>query len=88
MIKNEHIQKAEEEYEYLTGDAEKRRLAELREKYIRDDAAAKISMERYGVKKGVKKEKKEIAKKMLAKGMDIKVIMEITELTEEEIKKL
>ena len=84
MCDNENIKKAEKELEYLTGDEEIRRLAYLREKAIRDEAAAMKKAKREG-----KEEKnKENAKKMLIKGIDIKIISEITELTEEEIKKL
>ena len=92
MIKNEHVQKAEKEYEYLTGDAAKRRIAYLREKKIRDEASglemATIIGKKEGIKEGKKENQIEIAKKMLAKQMDIKEIAEITELTEEDIKKL
>ena len=38
-MKNEKIQKAEDELEYLTGDEATRRIAELREKAIRDELA-------------------------------------------------
>ena len=38
-----------------------------------------------GINKGKKQEKKDIAKKMKEKGVNIKLIQEITELTEEEI---
>ena len=41
-----------------------------------------------GINKGKKQEKKDIAKKMKEKGVNIKLIQEITELTEEEIKLL
>ena len=37
MKENEEIRKAQEELEYLTGDEEEKRLAELREKVIRDE---------------------------------------------------
>ena len=37
MRKNKEIKKAQEEYEYLTGDEEERRIAFLREKAIRDE---------------------------------------------------
>ena len=37
MSKNKEIKKAQEEYEYLTGDEEERRIAFLREKAIRDE---------------------------------------------------
>ena len=37
MEKNKEIKKAQEELEYLSGDEEARRIAELREKAIRDE---------------------------------------------------
>ena len=40
------------------------------------------------INKGIKQEKNEIAKNMLSKNMDIKLISEITGLTEEEINSL
>ena len=62
MSKNKEIKKAQEEYEYLTGDEEERRIAFLREKAIRDensifDAGKDIgfkSGEEHGIKKGKK----------------------------------
>ena len=100
MIDNKLVQKAEDEFEYLTGDAETRRLAELREKAIRDEAAGLKSARRkgieegiqqgiqQGIEKGIEKQKIETAKKMLAKNISIDIIMEVTELTKEEIEKL
>lgn len=44
--------------------------------------------EKNGEKSGEKKKQLEIAKRMLKKGKDIKEIIELTELTEEEIKKI
>lgn len=84
MIDNKYIQKAEDEFEYLTGDAAERRLAELREKAIRDETAGLISAER----KGMQKEKRQTAKKMLAEKIDIDVIIRVTGLTKEEVDKL
>ncbi|WP_156291316.1 hypothetical protein [Oceanobacillus salinisoli] len=37
---------------------------------------------------GVREGKQEIAKKMLKRGMDIELIIEITELSKEEVKRL
>ena len=92
MIDNEFVQKAEDEFEYLTGDEATRRLAELREKAIRDETAGLISARRKGIEegmeKGIKDGKKEVAKKMLAKNIDINTIIEVTELTKEEIENL
>ena len=84
MIDNKYIQQAEDEFEYLTGDAAERRLAQLREKAIRDEAANLKCATRKGIEQG----KKEVAKKMLAEKIDIELIMKITELTKEEIEKL
>ena len=63
MSKNKEIKKAQEEYEYLTGDEEERRIAFLREKAIRDensifDAGKDIGFKR-GEEHGIKKGKKE-----------------------------
>ena len=88
MIKNKYIKKAEKELEYLSGDAETRRLAELREKAIRDELAAIAKARREGKEEGIQKGKIEIVKRMLAKKIDIKSIIEVTGLDEEEIKKL
>lgn len=92
MIENEYVKKAEEELEYLSGDAAERRLAELREKAIRDEAAAMAGATRRGIEKGIEQGKEEekfqIAKKMLEKKIDITVISEVTGLTKEEIENL
>ena len=96
MIDNKYIQQAEDEFEYLTGDAAERRLAQLREKAIRDEAANLKCARRkgieegiqQGIEKGIEKQKIETAKKMLAEKIDIELIMKITELTKEEIEKL
>lgn len=84
MKENKEIKKANEEYEYLTGDEAERRLAYLRDKAIRDEnnmiAGAKIE--------GSKEKEIEIAKKLLAKNMSCEEIVEITGLTKEDIEKL
>ena len=80
MKENEEIRKAQEELEYLTGDEEERRLAELREKAIRDEAT-NIAGER-------KEEAKEIAKRLKQMGIEIEDIQEATGLTKEEIENL
>lgn len=80
MKENEEIRKAQEELEYLTGDEEERRLAELREKAIRDEAT-NIAGER-------KEEAKEIAKRLKKMEIEIEDIQEATGLTKEEIENL
>ena len=68
MSKNEYVRKAQEEFEYLTGDEETRRLAYLRDKAIRDEADAIGTARRKGIeegkKEGIEYEKNEIARKM------------------------
>ena len=96
MIDNKYIQQAEDEFEYLTGDAETRRLAELREKAIRDETAGLNSARKKGIEegiqkgieKGIEKTQNKIAKKMLAENINIELIIKITGLTKEEIEKL
>ena len=100
MSNNKYVKKAEKELEYLTGDDETRRLAYLREKAIRDEAAALTKARREGIAEGLsqgisqgisqgqKNEKLQIARKMLAEKIDINTIIKITELTKEEIEKL
>ena len=50
MNQNEKIKRANEEYEYLTGDEAVKRREELRNRAIRDEAAAL----RCGIKRGEK----------------------------------
>ena len=94
------IKKAQERYEELKRDKHEMELAELREKYILDqnslietgynhgkeDGLAEGLAE--GLATGTSNGRRLDAKKMLEKGMDIKTISEITELSEEEIEKL
>ena len=86
------IKKAEEELEYLSGDEETRRLAELREKAIRDELAAIAQARDEGKSEGIIEGESQntikIAKKMLEKQIDIDLIMEITGLTKEDVKNI
>mgnify|MGYP002612220408 CR=1 FL=1 len=50
--KNDKLKKARIEMNYLTGEAETRRLAELREKWEMDEIAVKKNAERIGRKEG------------------------------------
>ena len=75
--KNKVIKEAKKEVEYLTGDEEVKRLAELREKWEMD-RNSEIGQAR-------KEEKLEIAKSMLKDGMDLEIVMKYTGLTKEEV---
>ena len=92
MVDNKYVKKAEKELEYLSGDEETRRLAELREKAIRDELAAIAQAREEGISDGISKGISQgiikVARRMLEKKMDIALIMEMTGLTEEEIEKL
>ena len=97
---NKEIEEAVEEYETLTGDALVRRLAEIRlmseleEKSALETAkneGIEIGIEQgieKGIEKGQKQNKIETAKKLLKLKMPIEQIIEVTELSKEEILKL
>lgn len=88
MKENEAIKKANVEYEYLTGEEEERRIAFLRDKAIRDEKSIREGSKEEGREEGREEKQKEIAKKLLDKNMLIEEIIEITDLTKEEIEKL
>ena len=101
MDKNENIKNARNELKQVSGDYELRRIAELNEKYIRDEAAAlefalekgqKEGIERglkegreRGFKQGIEQEKLRVAKEMLEIKMDKQVISQITGLSIDKI---
>ena len=104
MTKNENIKEAMEELEEISKDKQLRRIAELKEKAIRDEKNAiyhaledgksigkKEGLEqgiKEGLEQGIKQNKISIAKKLLKKGMSVKEISEIIELSKEEIEKI
>ena len=83
--KNKTIEKARGEITYLTGDAAVRRLAELREDWAMDYESGISYAKNEGIKEGGKQKQIEIAKKLLKMKMPLEEIMEITELTQQEI---
>ena len=88
MEKNEEIKEAKNELNRLSQDEILRRQL-LKENLLRMDAKQREEDAReVGLIEGEKKGKKEIAKRMLEKNIPIETIMEITELKEEDIKKL
>ena len=92
MKENKEIKKANDEYEYLTGEAAERRLAFLRDKAIRDEKSIRQGAmeegEAKGRKEGERKKQIEIAKELLKLGIKIEDIEKATKLTKEEIQKL
>ena len=90
--KNKTLVKARKEINYLTGDAAVRRLAELREDWEMDYESglsyARKEGREQGKIEGEKNEKIKAARKLINLKMPIEQIMEITELSKEEIKQI
>jgi predicted transposase/invertase (TIGR01784 family) len=78
--------------EYLSQSAEARRLYEMRQKALHDEASllegAREEGEAKGRELGLYEKSVEIARKMLAKGKEIDEIVELSGLTVEEIERL
>ena len=97
---NKYLRQAKEELGYLSGSSDFKRLVDARAGFLRDQATFEAVGKKEGIEQGLEQgrkegkeqgkieEKKEIAKKLLAKKVPIEQIVEITELTEEEIKAL
>ena len=82
------IQESKEKYEELCQDEHARYIAELREKYVEETASVRQMGYEEGLETGQEKEKKKTAKIMKDKKYSIDEIMQITELSKEEIEKL
>lgn len=97
MAENENIKRAMKELEEMSDDEELRRVAELKEKYIRDEANIRESAledgfsEGYdsgmkqGIQDGIKQEKREIVVKMIKEKIPIEAIVKITGLSKKEV---
>ncbi len=85
-MNDKEIKKAKKCLEDISNNEKEMRLAELREKYIRDMK----SMEETGIEQGIEQGKKEsiekIVKKMIALKISIGEIQKITGLSEDEIR--
>ena len=88
MEENRFLKQAKEELAYLSGEPYFMEEVEERARYLREQYSFNAKAKRDGIKIGEKENKIEIAKKLLLENMPIKKIAEITELTEEEIKKM
>lgn len=88
MEENENLKEAVEKLDRISEDEKMQRIIELREKAIRDEHAIYAKGVDDGVEKGAREEKIKIAKKLLKAKVGMKVIIETTGLTKEEIEKL
>lgn len=86
--KNKTLKKAKFEMDYLTGEEEVRRIAELHEKWEMDYISGMNYAKRQGLEEGKKESQLEVAKKMKSKNMNIDTIIELTGLSKEEIEQL
>ena len=85
---NKYLKQAMEELQDLSNDPGFERIVESREKFLRDQAQREKEGKEQGKKIGEEQKAKAIAKKMLEKGMTIDEIMELTELTKQDIENL
>ena len=79
------IKKAEEKLEYLSSDPVTQELYFERERALHEKANLINTGIKQGIKQGEKKKSIEIAKKGILKGLDNETIMDLTELSIEEI---
>ena len=91
-MKNKYIKKAKEKLDEINQSEEERRLAEIRERTIRDEMAIRdsgyIDGKNDGIKEGILERNKEIIKQMLKYNMSIENIIKITNLSKSEIESL
>ena len=86
--KNEDIKEAMEELEQISEDKKLRRLAELREKAIRDEKNGLRHAREEGLEEGIKKGIEKVIRNMLKKKIDIQTISELTGVSVEDIEKM
>ncbi len=84
-MKNEEIKKAKEQLDKISQDKKERRLAELREKAIKDEMAIRDSGYNEGRKEGIEEGIRKTAKNMLEIKIDKEIISKVTGLTISEI---
>ena len=92
MKENENLKEAVKKLDNLSEDERMQRIADLRQKAIMDEKAIYEKGLEVGIEKGImegsRKEKIEIAKKMLELKIDKETIAEATGLTEQEMEKI
>ena len=85
---NEEIKEAVDQLTEMSADECERELYEIRERSRLTYNTEMNEAKRKGLAAGKAEEKKEIAKKMKEKGLDIEFIQELTNLTKDEINSL
>ncbi|WP_039833008.1 Rpn family recombination-promoting nuclease/putative transposase [Paenibacillus sonchi] len=82
------LKKAMDTLEFLSQDAATRMEYEARMKYLRDEVSRMEGARSEGIVEGAVREKREMARKLLAMGHEVDFVVKLTELTEEEIRLL
>lgn len=85
-MKDDTLRKAFENWEVLSGTKEEIVAYRARMKQLFDEESMIGEAEMRGVEKGVNKEKKNIAKKLIAENLPLETISQVTELSLEEVK--
>ena len=85
---NKYFKQARKELEYLSGDKDFQEIVEKRALALMDQEVQTRLAKEEGISIGEKKKEIEIAKKMKAKNMPIEEIMELTELSKEDIENI
>lgn len=85
---NSKVKKAQQVLEEISQDGRERYLAELRQKYIRDQTSMKNYAYREGMEEGISNTQIEIIKNMIKKKLDINTISDLTNIPVNEINKL
>jgi predicted transposase/invertase (TIGR01784 family) len=75
-------------YRHISASEKFKELERMRVRRLQDEASALGNAERKGIQKGKKENSIAIAKKMKAKGFDIKDIIDMTDLTVDDILQL
>lgn len=88
MNENKEIEEAMNELEEMSKDEELRRLAELREKAIRDEKNGLRHARQEGIEEGMKQGIEQVTKRMIELNMPLEDIISATRLKKEEILKI
>lgn len=72
--------------EFLRLDRQAKMENQARQKYLLDEASRVAGAKAEGITEGIAEGKKEMARKLLALGVDIALITKVSGLSEEEIK--
>lgn len=88
ITQNKLIEKAQKDYEYLTGDAATRRLQELRERAILDERSAYLTGKKRGEEHGERRGKIKTAIAMMKNNVSREIIAKCTELSEKDLNKI